>query len=426
MQLSMFNDSEVGVTRGVGGEVTKQRWKWDDVEEGKLDLQVVDLFSHGARAVEIFGSGCTAYWDMKGYMLVGKPVGIAATELRVNARGEKRLKLLRDYVSGGGRVFVDSGVFGAFRKKLTVNFDDQVFPVYESLLRETLNPGGLMFVAPDAIGNEVETQRLQKLYVDRILGWIDRGAECIFPIQNPNSDVEKEYARVLSLLDGRPCTVGFPSNEHAWQPRQIIEFVKKTKPARIHLLGLADEKMLLQIARDVGVVSSGTSISCDSCILVAHAGHGRRLTDRCHTRMDASVEWLANGAWLEHDLAIPDLSTYVAMVEYDADFVSEEMACEMAVALGCKGPNWATRFIEATKTGMLDVLGPLDPDEEWLHVALTKFVRERMYVPWVRSMLSGPIRSWEVARLACGDDPGWYRIKEDVKSHFVLHSNPAK
>jgi hypothetical protein len=208
--------------------------------------------------VEKFGSGASAKWDFLGYAFVDAPVGVAATELRPGV-----IDHLVAYLDRGGRVFVDSGAFGAFRAGRQLDFESEVFTVYDDLLRRTFKPHGLMIVMPDVVGDQQRTLWLQRQHLAHIRRWLDSGAECVFPIQDPTLDPVLSYRDVRALISGRAFTVGVPSNEHAWHPYQVIEFARAAEPPRMHLLGLAREAVLQQISSEVAAASPHTRLSAD-------------------------------------------------------------------------------------------------------------------------------------------------------------------
>ncbi len=395
---------------------SRARWHWSDSDSvASGGATVLDFFASGTSHVERFGSGASAKWDLLGYMTAREPVGVTATELNTRTNAE-RIGLLRTYVTNGGRVFVDSGAFGALRSNTELDFEQSVFPVYDALVQQCGNPGGFALVMPDVIGSQYQTRSLQERFKHKILQWLELGVEAIFPMQMPDQDQISEYHRISELTCGHAFTVGIPSNEAAWSPAQTVAFAAAVRPHRLHLLGLAKESLLVQIARDIHQASPSTQLSCDSCQLIAHAGVGRRLTDKCHGRMVDAIDAIRKGLWLtEKALPLPDIGTYVSMVWDEPGFVTPDMAAKMALALGCEGHDWQKQFVDASGSTMREVLGLLDPDEEWLDAKLEAFVDSEMYTPMLKKVLAGPIRAWEVARIACGDDPEWNVIKKRLE-----------
>lgn len=400
MQGTLFEHREEGrAARGAKPKETKVRYPWwvpeaAAVSSGSIasaEGDMVSLTRGRVAGVERFASGASAYWDFRGYALAGVPVGVTATEL--NARTEA--EVVR-YSNRGGRVMIDSGAFGAFRAGKEIDFD-KILSLYERLADATAQPKCLALVMPDVVGDQGATLGLQRQYRDRIIGLMDTGVEAIFPIQSPDLDPVGAYRAVEGLVGGRNFCAGIPSNEKAFSPAQVIDFAAKTQAKRLHLLGLAKPAVVGMLAREIECVSTGTELACDSCQLLAHVGRGRRLTDRATTRMASAMEAVERGEYEEH---LPSMRMYLFALEWDAGFLTEEEAASLGRALGCEGKTWEVAFKAASRSGMLEVLGPLDPDEEFLAEKLWEVVPELLYRPWLRSVLSGPIRAFEVARLA--------------------------
>ncbi len=412
-QIDMFgltdDDAAAGDRRCPSGP---GRYPWWHAEQQTATPPNLYLFSAGIPVrIERFGSGASAFWDFLGYALVGMPVGVTATEVTVKVRAK-----IVSYVDRGGRVFVDSGAFGAFRAGKEMDFEELVFPVYDELCRRARRRQGLLLVMPDCVGDQRRTLELQQLHIERIHRWIDSGAEAVFPLQDANVAPLHAYERLLALLDDRPHTLGIPSNARAWRPHQVVDFVRRARPDRVHLLGLARDSVLQQLARDIGEHSPATRLSCDACALTAHAGRGRRLTDRAKSRLESAVAAAEQG---DYGDVLPDLSTYLTDVLYTPGFLSDEQVECVAHHLGYRDSAWRSRFIAAAAgQGLREVLAPLDPDETWMPQAMASVVAERLYRPWLRRVLAGPIRAWEVARIACDDDPqgvpGLPRLEETI------------
>lgn len=410
MQVALF-DEHRAACETTTKEEPRSRYDWRDDPADGADDPGVDLFGARAGRVETFASGSSALWDMAGYMMVGLPLGVTATEMTLDGRIGK----LRSYVNSGYRVFVDSGAFGAFGTSGVVDFEGRVFPVYDALLDDCDNADGFVLVMPDVVGDERATAALQERYRDRILVWVRSGAECIFPLQNGGADPVADYERVRALLGDLPFVVGVPSNKKAWTAAQTVAFARAVQPRRMHLLGLAKARRIAELKLRIHEVSPDTELSCDACQILANVGVGRRITDRCTSRLADAVQWVRDGAWLQEDgLTIPCLGSYMFDVCYEPGFLTEAQARAMAAALGCDEAVWGDRFAAAAATGLNDALAVLDPDEEWAEMAATEFVRREIYEPWVEKLLRGPIRAWEVARLGCRDDPVWYRLSQKL------------
>lgn len=366
-------------------------WYEKERERSNAAPAQTSLFGGDAMPVTRFHSGSTAFWDAKGFMLAGVPVGITATAMP-KKHAERLLKELGDYTRKGGLVFVDSGAFGAFVARQRLDFAAEVFPVYDALM-QACDPRGLRLVMPDVVGNPEASMALQKQHAQRIRGWMKQGAQCIFPLHSPSD--ERFLKAIESLVEGMPWTVGVPSNLEAWSFPELQGFCERHQPGRIHLLGMGQPSRVRVVAEGVAQVSPGTEVGCDSCTLLAHVGYGRRLTDRCNTRLKDAVQWVMDDPTAE--VPYPDLSTYVANVLYEVDYLKGEDIERLAARFGLN----ASALMVASKTeGLIAELGKIDPDETWFERELALFARDELLKPKLEALLRGPIRAWEVARLA--------------------------
>ena len=143
------------------------------------------------------------------------------------------------------------------------------------------------------------------------------------------------------------------------------------------------------------MVSPDTEVSCDSCTLLAHVGRGRRLTDRCQTRLADAVEWIIEDPTAQ--VPYTDLATYVADLLDVPDYLLEVDVRRLAQRFELD----ADELLHASSTeGLGAVLGTLDPDEQWFHRELAIFASDELLRPKLERALRGPIRAWEVARVA--------------------------
>jgi hypothetical protein len=350
------------------------------------------LFEAETAPVVRFHSGSSAYWDFRGYMLAGAAIGITATEMPKNDGG-RMVCAIAEHTRRGGLLFVDSGAFGAFVARRALDFEAEVFPAFDSILAAGAQATQLRLVMPDVVGDPEASLRLQRRHAARIRAWMDAGAQCIFPLHSP--DAGRFLRAVHHIADGRSVTIGIPSNLEAWSLRELLRFCERHAPQRIHLLGLGQADKVQAIAEAVANVSPRTAISCDSCSLIAHVGTGRRLTDRCRSRLHDALGWVMTDT--SADVSFPVLSTYVTHALHTANFLDEAAVALIAERFGVE---LQAALAAARTVGLLEVLGPLDPDEEWLEGELSEFIRLQIYGPELERVLRGPIRAWEVARLA--------------------------
>lgn len=350
-------------------------------------------------------------------MLAGAPVGITATALP-RSDGGRLLSVVAEYAGRGGLVFVDSGAFGAFVAGHAVDFEREVFPIYDELVCRCARPSQLRLVMPDVVGDPVASMDLQLRHAERIRAWIAAGAHCIFPLHSPTDGAFLDAIEAVTL--GLPYTVGVPSNLEAWSFLELQRFCAERQPARIHMLGLGDSKKVTAVAQGVADVSPETEISCDSCTLLAHVGQGRRLTDRCKTRLADAVAWIMDDPTAK--VPYPDLATYVTSLLYEPNFLSESDVRRLANRFDLNaGDVLRVGMVE----GLSAVLGPLDPDESWLPRELAAFARDELLGPMLERELRGPIRAWEVARLVGMADVEIDRADDENSDAICLSSAPV-
>jgi len=374
------------------------RFPWYLPDQVAAPAAQASLFERASAAPVKFHSGSTAYWDLRGCVLAGAPVGITATAVG-RGSADKVLGLARDYASRGGQVFVDSGAFGAFVAGRQLDFAVDVFPVYEQLLDGCAAPVNLHLVMPDVVGDPEASRVLQLQHAERLRRWMRAGARCIFPLHSP---VDAQFLQAIErVADGLPFTIGVPSNLEAWSLPELTRFCASQRPNNIHLLGMGSEKSVQAVADALSVVTPATVISCDSCTWLAHVGAGRRLTDRARTRLRAAVRWvMANTR--DTDVPFPPLSIYRTHALWTPNYLDERTLPGIAQHFGVD----PQQLLDAARTqGLLQVLGPLDPDEEWMEDRLDAYLREHVYGPELERVLRGPIRAYEVARLVGFTEP---------------------
>jgi len=396
-QAGLFQDEDLSFVEPGSANVdllSTVRFPWyasDDLHSSALPHQP-GLFGSSAVKIDRFHSGSSAYWDFRGYMLAGVPIGITATALP-KKDPEQVIGLVASYTSQGGLVFCDSGAFGAFCAGRSLDFASEVFPVYDRILSACTSTQNLRFVMPDVVGDPAASMALQHAHAERIRGWMDAKVVCIFPLHSPSDTTF--LSAIETLSDGRAFTIGVPSNLEAWSLSELVSFCAKHQPVSIHLLGLGQAQRLRVVGEEVSRVSPRTSISCDSCTLIAHAGEGRRLTDRCRTRLADAIDWAMNDPCA--DVPFSDLSTYLADLLYTPNYLTQDDVSLIAQHLQV---DPQALLVASQTEGLAAMLSPLDPDEEWLHEKLSEIVQEHLYRPKLERALRGPIRAWEVARLA--------------------------
>lgn len=185
-----------------------------------------------ARLTLAFRSGMSRTKDLNAAMDNGVSVGVVAGELNLGAK----LLSLPNYLVKGGAVFIDSAAFAERRTGVAPDFDD-VMDVYETVADladfRGVTPDKLYVVAPDKVGDQVETLRRLTRYRDRIVNLIALGVKVIVPVQRGVMRGKDMLEAVAGLLGTRNFVAGIPSNLDALPLEEIAEL----RHPQFHILG---------------------------------------------------------------------------------------------------------------------------------------------------------------------------------------------
>jgi len=230
--------------------------------------------------ITVFKSGSSAKADILGYMAAQSPIGITAIDASKPVR-----RLVGQYVSEGGHVFVDSGAYRNFRARekdptvAVINFDD-VFESYYDILDNCTSTTSLILVAPDEVGDQEKSFELLVEYCREIKLLARRGVKFMVPMQKGDMSLQDHYLRCGKLL-GMDFIVGLPSNAEAVSKAEVLEFVATASPSEVHFLGCAESALVHEAQHS----SPATTFSCDATLLRKHIGEGRLLTEMHRQRL---------------------------------------------------------------------------------------------------------------------------------------------
>lgn len=155
----------------------------------------------------VFHSGMSAKSDMRGGIDAGAAIGVVANLLS----NTKLFLSLPRYLDGGGKVFVDSGAFTAFRKNEAVDWP-LVLRNYSTLIAATMKPANLSIVAPDVVGDQEATLALWREHATAIESWVKAGARVIMPLQVGELSASQMLEHALSIVGSTSICAGIPSN----------------------------------------------------------------------------------------------------------------------------------------------------------------------------------------------------------------------
>lgn len=238
--------------------------------------------------VTYFRSGIVnAPADFDGFANAQVPIGVTAKGI-TPAITDRAVK----YVLKGGKVFVDSGAFSG-----EVDFD-KLMAFYRTLTLRVgeKHSGGFYVVAPDVVGNQGETAKLQQQHAKALEALVARGVNVIVPMQ-------KGVIPLAALMHAAPPDVifGIPFNAAAYTAKEVADALDAYgQPARIHLFGIGERNYAFGNAIKTirAGAPEGVAISADSNRIAALFGAGRpaheavqqKIEERAPERVDDAAE----------------------------------------------------------------------------------------------------------------------------------------
>lgn len=202
----------------------------------------------------------------------GNGVGVSAFD---SLSAPMRKKLV-DHANSGGKVFVDSGAFSAFKKGKDIDWDKTLFSYHELLT--SVSPEkrkNMTVVAPDIVGDHKRTMDLQADLFEKFTPIIELGGQVIVPVQKENGggEIWKHWADATNSFDEEQndsFIVGVPFNAEAWSQDDVLDFMRSrdkdakqysVPPTPFHLLGAGADKVekLFEAAAAEGLSTEGVS-----------------------------------------------------------------------------------------------------------------------------------------------------------------------
>lgn len=202
--------------------------------------------------------------------LLRQPVGVVAHELR-----EDQIALI---CSSKTHVFVDSGAFGEVDRNL-----DVVKPMTHTQWRHILAlylrlarvlRERLTIVAPDKVGDQIETLCRMSAYAEEIYECVSLSSRALVPIQKGAFSMAEFYQHTLEVLgaDDPLYVPAIPMKKDATSLQELKQFIREARPHEIHLLGVGPgNRKFGEIAR----ICKDTPFTCDSNVLTAKIGRAR-------------------------------------------------------------------------------------------------------------------------------------------------------
>ena len=275
--------------------------------------------------VVIYRSGMSSRSDFAGYAGAGVPVGVAILDV-----SRPVFEMILGYNEAGGRVFVDSNAFSAFRKGGEVDFD-QVLGRYAELVGRAARPELLAVVMPDRIGDQRGTLALLAAYRERVRHFVAAGADVLVPLQKGELSLAEVYRETVAVLGTDAFRVGLPSNEEAVTEEELLDLVAEVKPRRLHLLGIARQKRLVGLVMRLRELSPDTHVSTDANHLRASIGKGRALTESVRRgKHEETIACMHEGSG---ELGLMDEADFIGGVYTTPHYLTEPMARLLARAV---------------------------------------------------------------------------------------------
>ncbi len=242
---------------------------WERGEQVPMTLQPTAEITY-------FASGSSRPAHIRGFATIGQPIGVVAGEL--SPAGMKALERLAHMQMD---IFVDSGAFNEVRSGIEPDWN-MVLEVYRRLALEVGD--WLHVVAPDKIGDQQETLRRMRRYGPRILEAAKFDAEVFIPLQGGELPLDVFEEAALQAIDvpdklSYLFVPAFPLKAAHLPIQQVMDYVSRWQPRRVHLLGLGPKRRAekgrpsgQQLIQMILAASPYTEISLDSNLITATSG----------------------------------------------------------------------------------------------------------------------------------------------------------
>jgi hypothetical protein len=220
-----------------------------------------------------FISGASALSDLRGLLRLSVPLGISIPEL-----SEPALAVLLEHTCLPDlRVFVDSGAFSEVDRTGRV-----VHPIANEewdrrvavMLQIAIAFGArATIVAPDCVGNQVETLRRLSRYAVSMRTARAADSRIVVPIQRGERSPASFAAAAAEALGFDDFVAGIPGNKIAMPTAELEAYLRARRPRAVHLLGMGPRNARYQKLVDVvRRLAPGAEISCDSQAFTAKSG----------------------------------------------------------------------------------------------------------------------------------------------------------
>ena len=255
-----------------------------------------------------FASGCNTAANISAFAAIGHDVGVAYPELR-----KAGIEALEAVAGSDVQVFVDSGAFSEVefnaphkcsaksskcKSSKCLGAGNFPHPTEERFSFVTVKPLSddyfaelvgtyrrlavaldrqVHVVAPDKVGDQVETLRRLSVFAEELRELETLGARVLVPVQKGELSQADFWQACLDVLGAGNWIPALPCKKAATTRDEAVAFAAAVKPRAIHLLGLgARNRSAAKFFDGIAAASPGVLIQCDSCLLAAHCNSDRR------------------------------------------------------------------------------------------------------------------------------------------------------
>lgn len=265
--------------RAPGGMTTSLRPARADRRAARqlgLSLDPV-LLAPARREAIMFASGSNLPGEIRGLAALELPIGVAVQELN-----DEAVAALTQLAGRDLPVFADSGAFSEVDR---TDVTRVAKPITDAEWRRRLGVmqhladhlgAQLTVVAPDQIANQTVTLERLARYAPEVRRLHAAGAVVLVVLQSgPGAPLDRLafFDAVTETLGFRPVPA-FPMKKNAMTPVEAVaamDALLGRDVTRVHLLGFGLENpKAAQLFP--ALAARGVTVSCDSCIIAAHAG----------------------------------------------------------------------------------------------------------------------------------------------------------
>lgn len=218
-----------------------------------------------------YASGSNIEGEIRGFDDIGHPVGFTIPDLQGDA--------LAAAMSSSVPLFIDSGAFGEKAvdgdRLVTVRpiTDEEWRARLDIMLRVARAHADVTVVAPDSIGDQVETLERLERYRRELALMSEAGARVLVAIPRGPLGRIGFWRKAVDVLRGWCDPVpAFPMKKAAATPRDLAAFARAVGPDDVHLLGLGPKSSRWRGCLEALGFAGCRRVTADSVMIIANVG----------------------------------------------------------------------------------------------------------------------------------------------------------